>query len=406
MENSGKIERSAGILMHISSLPSPFGIGTFGKTAYEFVDFVAQARHRYWQVLPLGPTTYGDSPYQSYSAFAGNPYFVDLEMLTDDGILDRNIYEDIDWGSGDYVDYEKVYNNRFTVLHEAYKNYRQKLSESRVKLAAGLPEYKKFDNFNKTNAYWLDDYALFMALKWHFNQKSWQDWDEDIKFRTQKGMQKYKELLADEIGFWKFVQYEFDKQWKKQAADDEEVSMLEVFSFPKTKEQMAWKEIKDHADKEGITVFQPDDSHSPHAICYNKTVFLKEQKISNIFLLFSKLFILITLLISGVFIMVVKNLAEMSSYQRRYEFFHSMGMKQKEQKKNLSFEICSVGNIALGTGICLALLYVMIYSHWYEAMGEKISTAFWSYWLKLVGIYIIIQIVVQKLFVRYVNKRI
>ena len=144
MENSGKIERSAGILMHISSLPSPFGIGTFGKTAYEFVDFVAQARHRYWQVLPLGPTTYGDSPYQSYSAFAGNPYFVDLEMLTDDGILDRNIYEDIDWGSGDYVDYEKVYNNRFTVLHEAYKNYRQKLSESRVKLAAGLPEYKKF----------------------------------------------------------------------------------------------------------------------------------------------------------------------------------------------------------------------------------------------------------------------
>ena len=158
----------------------------------------------------------------------------------------------------------------------------------------------------------------------------------------------------------------FDKQWKKQAADDEEVSMLEVFSFPKTKEQMA----------------------------------------SNIFLLFSKLFILITLLISGVFIMVVKNLAEMSSYQRRYEFFHSMGMKQKEQKKNLSFEICSVGNIALGTGICLALLYVMTYSHWYEAMGEKISTAFWSYWLKLVGIYIIIQIVVQKLFVRYVNKRI
>ena len=158
----------------------------------------------------------------------------------------------------------------------------------------------------------------------------------------------------------------FDKQWEKQAADDEEVSMLEAFSFPKT----------------------------------------KEQKASNIFLLFSKLFILITLLISGVFIMVVKNLAEMSSYQRRYEFFHSMGMKQKEQKKNLSFEICSVGNIALGTGICLALLYVMTYSHWYEAMGEKISTAFWSYWLKLVGIYIIIQIVVQKLFVRYVNKRI
>ena len=98
--------------------------------------------------------------------------------------------------------------------------------------------------------------------------------------------------------------------------------------------------------------------------------------------------------------MVVKNLAEMSSYQRRYEFFHSMGMKQKEQKKILSFEICSVANIALGTGICLALLYVMTYLHWYDAIGEKISTTFWSYWLKLVGIYIIIQIVVQKLFAK------
>ena len=104
--------------------------------------------------------------------------------------------------------------------------------------------------------------------------------------------------------------------------------------------------------------------------------------------------------------MFVNNLAEMSSYQIRFEFFYSMGMKQKEQKKILSFEICSVANIALGTGICLALLYVMTYLHWYDAMGEKISTTFWIYWLKLVGIYIIIQIVVQKLFVRYVNKRI
>ena len=103
--------------------------------------------------------------------------------------------------------------------------------------------------------------------------------------------------------------------------------------------------------------------------------------------------------------MVVKNLAEMSSYQRRYEFFHSMGMKQKEQKKNLSNQNCSVGNKAIGTGITLTLIYVMTYSHWYEAMGEKLSTAFWSYWLKLVAINIINQIVVQKLFVRYVNKR-
>ena len=215
MENSGKIERSAGILMHISSLPSPFGIGTFGKTAYEFVDFVAQARHRYWQVLPLGPTTYGDSPYQSYSAFAGNPYFVDLEMLTDDGILDRNIYEDIDWGSGDYVDYEKVYNNRFTVLHEAYKNYRQKLSESRVKLAAGLPEYKKFDNFNKTNAYWLDDYALFMAVKDQFGGVEWTKWAEDIRLRWENAMDYYRRELYFDIEFQQYMQFKFYEQWMK-----------------------------------------------------------------------------------------------------------------------------------------------------------------------------------------------
>ena len=127
MENSGKIERSAGILMHISSLPSPFGIGTFGKTAYEFVDFVAQARHRYWQVLPLGPTTYGDSPYQSYSAFAGNPYFVDLEMLTDDGILDRNIYEKFDtlvFVSIDNLDkFNKVYDDMDLPHEKVINNY-------------------------------------------------------------------------------------------------------------------------------------------------------------------------------------------------------------------------------------------------------------------------------------------
>ena len=127
MENSGKIERSAGILMHISSLPSPFGIGTFGKTSYEFVDFVAQARHRYWQVLPLGPTTYGDSPYQSYSAFAGNPYFVDLEMLTDDGILDRNIYEKFDtlvFVSIDNLDkFNKVYDDMDLPHEKVINNY-------------------------------------------------------------------------------------------------------------------------------------------------------------------------------------------------------------------------------------------------------------------------------------------
>lgn len=250
MSNVSKFKRNAGILMPISSLPSPYGIGTFGKDAYDFVTFVKECNHKYWQVLPLGPTTYGDSPYQSYSAFAGNPYFVDLDMLIEDGLLLKSEVISRDWGDGTvpvnvseddavngrygtykdgnigderYVSYEKLYNNRFDVLRIAYNRFKEKCIETKKTLGKGMPLYKQFDNFVRDNADWLDDYALFMALKVHFNNVSWSEWDDDIRFRKQEAMNRYKDELADDIGYWKFIQYEFFKQWtalKKYANDN------------------------------------------------------------------------------------------------------------------------------------------------------------------------------------------
>lgn len=243
MKNETKkqtFDRSAGVLMSISSLPSDYGIGTMGKAAYEFADFVRACNHKYWQVLPIGSTTYGDSPYQSYSAFAGNPYFIDLDMLAEDGLLLKSDMLAVDWGDGKvpvhiseeeagnftqntdiglgnecYVSYEKMYQNRFAVLRKAFESYKAVRSESKVKLAAGLPEYKKYDNFIRDNADWIENYALFMAVKEHFNGVVWSEWDDDIRFRTEEGLKKYRSLLADDIDFWIFVQYEFDKQWQK-----------------------------------------------------------------------------------------------------------------------------------------------------------------------------------------------
>lgn len=249
------IDRSAGILMAVSSMPSPYGIGTFGKAAYDFVDFVRACNHKYWQVLPLGPTTYGDSPYQSYSAFAGNPYFIDLDILVEEGLLLKSELISRDWGDGlvpvqvseedalagryfqardygigneNYVSYEKVYNNRFDVLRSAFGRFDKVIAESKTKLAKGLPEYKKYDNFCRDNAEWLDDYSLFMAVKAHFDNKSWGEWDDDIRFRTPEGMAKYTELLKEDIDFWKFIQYEFDKQWMalKQYANDKHIDII------------------------------------------------------------------------------------------------------------------------------------------------------------------------------------
>lgn len=250
-----KFERNAGILMPVSSLPSPYGIGTFGKGAYDFVTFVKECNHKYWQVLPLGPTTYGDSPYQSYSAFAGNPYFVDLDMLIEAGFLLKSEVISRDWGDGivpvnvseddavngrfgtyrdgnigdeRYVSYEKIYNNRFDILRIAYNRFKAACAESKKTLAKGLPLYKQFDNFVKDNADWLEDYALFMALKSHFNNVSWGEWETDIKFRKPEAMSRYEEQLSDDIGYWKFIQFEFYLQWNalKQYANSNGIEII------------------------------------------------------------------------------------------------------------------------------------------------------------------------------------
>lgn len=195
--------RSAGILMPVSSLPSPYGIGTFGKSAYEFVDNLVMARQKYWQVLPLGPTSYGDSPYASFSAFAGNPYFIDLDMLIEEELLTREYVESFRWNMEEqYVDYGMMYNSRFTVLKETYHNSKH----------LGTEEYQ---DFLEENEFWLDGYCLYCACKKKFNYMAWQSWDDDIKFRKEKALQLYKEELAEEIDYYRFIQFMFYKQWNK-----------------------------------------------------------------------------------------------------------------------------------------------------------------------------------------------
>ncbi len=197
------MKRSSGILLPISSLPSPYGIGTFGKAAYRFADFLKAAGQKYWQVLPLGPTSYGDSPYQSFSTFAGNPYFIDLEMLIEEGLLTKKEVETEEWGTNPrYVDYGQIYESRFKVLEKA-KNRGYKNS------------IKEIDKFKKENP-WVENYGLFMSIKKHFGQISWQEWpEEDIRLHQPKAVEKYKKQLAEDIEFYVYIQYLFFKQWAK-----------------------------------------------------------------------------------------------------------------------------------------------------------------------------------------------
>lgn len=200
------LKRGAGILLPVYALPTPNGIGTLGKEALEFVDFLKESGQKYWQVLPAGPTSIGDSPYQNFSAFAGNPYFIDLDTLCEEGLLKKENYEGRDWGGHPgYVDYGHVYENRFKVLRIAYGNSEHQETE----------EYR---NFEEENAFWLEDYALFMAVKGYFNGVCWLDWEEDIRLHEEEAVAKYTKKLAYEIGFWKFLQFKFFEQWEKVKA--------------------------------------------------------------------------------------------------------------------------------------------------------------------------------------------
>lgn len=190
--------------MPISSLPSNYGIGTFGKEAYKFADFLAAAGQKAWQLLPLGPTSYGDSPYASFSTFAGNPYFIDLDLLIEDGLLKKAEVEAVDWGSDPMnVDYGKIYYNRFDIL--------------RLACSRGWDrDAAEITRFREQNAGWLPDYALFMALKRHFGMVSWTLWpDEDVRLRKPGRLEHYRTLLDADVRLFTWIQYTFYKQWDK-----------------------------------------------------------------------------------------------------------------------------------------------------------------------------------------------
>ena len=198
------MERSCGILMPIFSLPSPYGIGTLGREAYRFADFLKAAGRRAWQMLPLGPTSYGDSPYQSFSSAAGNPYFIDLDMLIEDGLLEKSEVEGINWGDdAGRIDYERIYLNRFRVLEAAKRRGFER-------------DRRAVDEFVNENKGWIGEYALFMALKRHFGMKAWTQWDDEaIKRHEADAVMHYSAELKEDIELFIYIQYLFFLQWKK-----------------------------------------------------------------------------------------------------------------------------------------------------------------------------------------------
>lgn len=195
--------RGSGILCPISSLPSPYGIGCFSKEAYQFVDFLKKAGQKYWQILPIGQTSYGDSPYQSFSTFAGNPYFICLEALIQEGLLTEEECNLCDFGNDPmYVDYGKLYEQRYVLLKKAFKR-------------SNVANNPKFQKFLIDNQDWLDDYSFFMALKHYFHDVSWIQWPKEVRMRDTEVLQDYRVKLKNNIEFYEYIQFLFFHQWDK-----------------------------------------------------------------------------------------------------------------------------------------------------------------------------------------------
>ena len=217
--------RSCGVLLPVSSLPSEYGIGCFSKEAYEFVDKLSEAGQGYWQILPLGPTSYGDSPYQSFSTYAGNPYFVDLEELMKLGLIKEAELKKFNFGKNTKkIDYEKIYNSRFKALRIAFDNAKKLMKAGKFKLDGS----ETLEEFKKANSLWIENYSLFMAIKDSLNGVSWSEWEEGLRLRKPETLKKYKEKLADEIEFYVFIQWMFDVQWKKlkKYANDKGIKII------------------------------------------------------------------------------------------------------------------------------------------------------------------------------------
>lgn len=199
--------RASGVLLPVSALPSPYGIGTFGREAYSFVNFLSEAGQSYWQILPLGITSYGDSPYQSPSAFAGGYYYIDLDLLVEEGFLLTEDLEGIDLkGDGDVldpgspIDYYQLYLTRLTILRRAFARSFERLRNL-------------VQAFSEAEAWWLSDFAVFMAIKSEHEMRSWQEWPDPYRFREPKVMEAFTREHEEELKFWYFVQYLFFRQW-------------------------------------------------------------------------------------------------------------------------------------------------------------------------------------------------
>ena len=213
-------ERSSGILLHPTSLPGKYGIGSLGKEAYKFVDFLKKSNQKLWQIFPLGPTGYGDSPYQCFSSFAGNPYLIDFDLLIEQNLLTEEDLKDVNFGGNEeYIDYGAIYNQKYPLLRKAYENFK----------ANGNKELKeKLETFKTENSSWLDDYSLYISLKNHFNGLPWNEWEDDIRTRKESAINKYKAELANEIEYHNFIQFLFFTQWNnvKKYANDNGIKII------------------------------------------------------------------------------------------------------------------------------------------------------------------------------------
>jgi 4-alpha-glucanotransferase len=196
--------RSSGILLHPTSFPSRFGMGDMGIEAYRFIDFLVESDQQYWQVLPLGPTGYGNSPYSCYSAMAGNPLLINPELLRDDQLLADEDFANLPEFPLDYVDFERAIALKVALLKKACENFKAKASPM---------QQKEFSGFCESKENWLEDYALFMALKDHFGGVSWNNWEPEIARREPESVEKWRQQLNAEIYYYKYVQFEFFRQW-------------------------------------------------------------------------------------------------------------------------------------------------------------------------------------------------
>ncbi len=195
--------RKSGILLHVSSLPSPYGIGTLGKSAYDFIDFLRQAGQKYWQMLPINPTGYGDSPYQALSTFAGNHYLIDLDELIVEGLLQKEEVISLDWGKDPgRVDYGLLYRQRLLILRKAFQRFKRKTDPA-------------YESFVKKEQWWLEDFSLFMALKQEYHQAPWTEWEDGVRLRKPSAMKECRIRLQEEVEFFYFLQYMFYKQWNR-----------------------------------------------------------------------------------------------------------------------------------------------------------------------------------------------